>query len=83
MGGFERLELVHQRVVFGVADGGCVEDVVLIFVMSEQVVQCGNACCRFGIGAFGFGAHGQDYSEPGLGLVLCFVRDENDVVYAE
>ena len=33
--GFDSLELVHQRVVFGIGDLRCVEDVVEMFVVAQ------------------------------------------------
>ena len=57
MSGFERFQLVHPCVVFLVADGGVVENVVLIFVMAEEFVELGYAGGWIGLGGT---AHGQE-----------------------
>jgi hypothetical protein len=39
MGLFEGLEIADEGVIFGVADFGLVENVVLVFVVAKQVAE--------------------------------------------
>ncbi len=68
MVGFQSLQFVHQRVVFGIADCRRVEHIVLVFVMAKQIAQCGYANGWIGVGGTTCAVvfkrtHGQDYSE--------------------
>ena len=44
--GFERVELLQQRVELGVGDFGIVEDVVALFVMANLVTKLAEAFFR-------------------------------------
>ena len=65
MVGLDALELVHERVVVGVRDGGRVEDVVEVLVMAELGAQEFGALCwvwrGVGWGWVGRLGHGENY----------------------
>src|SRR5579864_80216 len=63
--GFERLQAIHARVVLGVVNLGCVEDVVEVLVVAKVFAQGFDL-----LGGREAGRHGRNYRERGAGYFV-------------